>query len=215
MTQREFSLFVFLCAAFVAALVTANVLAAKIVSLGGLFVPAGVLAYSITFAVTDTVCEVWGRRRTQTLVNAGFLVLILVWGLTALALAMPAAPFWPNQEAFGTILGATGRIILASLIAYGVSQTFDVWIFNRIKELFAARHLWIRNNVSTLLSQTLDTGLFITIAFYGQLPLLPLMAGQLAVKYTIALLDTPVVYGLVYLVRMKGGAAGATGDTVA
>ncbi|MCH9045777.1 MAG: queuosine precursor transporter, partial [SAR324 cluster bacterium] len=88
-------------------------------------------------------------------------------------------------------------------------------IFNRIKELFAARHLWIRNNVSTLLSQTLDTCLFITIAFYGQLPLLPLMAGQLAVKYSIALLDTPVVYGLVYLVRMKGGAAGATGDTVA
>ena len=170
---------------------------------------------SITFAVTDTVCEVWGRSRTQTLVNAGFLVLILVWGLTALALAMPAAPFWPNQEAFGAILGATGRIILASLIAYGVSQTFDVWIFNRIKELFAARHLWIRNNVSTLLSQTLDTGLFITIAFYGQLPLLPLMAGQLAVKYSIALLDTPVVYGLVYLVRLKGGAAGATGDTVA
>lgn len=215
MTQREFSLFIFLCAAFVAALVTANVLAAKIVSLGGLFVPAGVLAYSITFAVTDTVCEVWGRRRTQTLINAGFLVLILVWGLTSLALAMPAAPFWPNQEAFGTILGATRRIILASLIAYAVSQTFDLWIFNRIKELFAARHLWIRNNVSTLLSQTLDTCLFITIAFYGQLPLLPLIAGQLAVKYVIALLDTPVVYGLVYLARLRAAEAGASGDPVA
>ena len=101
------------------------------------------------------------------------------------------------------MLGPTNRIILGSIVAYGVSQTFDVWIFHRIKVLLASRHLWLRNNVSTLLSQTVDTCLFITIAFYGQFPLLPLIMGQLTVKYTIAVLDTPVVYGLVYLVRLR------------
>jgi len=203
MEQKAFPHYVVLMAVFVAALVTANVLAGKIISVGGLFVPAGVLAYSITFAATDTICEIWGRRQTQLLVNAGFLVLLLVWALIALAIAMPAAPFWNSQQAFQQVLGSTNRIIVASLIAYAISQTFDVWAFDGMKRMYAERHLWLRNNVSTLLSQTLDTCIFITIAFYGRFPLLPLILGQLSVKYIIALLDTPVVYGLVYLVRLR------------
>jgi uncharacterized integral membrane protein (TIGR00697 family) len=203
MEQKEFSAYVLLMAVFVAALVTANVLASKIIAVGGLFVPAGVLAYSITFAATDTICEIWGRRRSQMLVNAGFVVLLLAWGLIALAITLPPAPFYDKQGAFAAVLGSTNRIILASLIAYAVSQSFDVWIFDRMKQLFSARHLWLRNNVSTLLSQSIDTCLFITIAFYGEYPLLPLIVGQLSVKYVIALLDTPVVYALVYLVRLR------------
>lgn len=203
MKQKELTLYIFLASAFVAGLVTANVVAGKIIDLWGVFVPAGVLAYSITFAITDTLAEVWGRERAQTLVNAGFAVLLLTWGLIALAIHLPPAPFWQNQEAFTAVLGPTNRILLGSIVAYGVSQTLDVWIFHRIKVLLASRHLWLRNNVSTLLSQTVDTILFITIAFYGQFPLLPLIMGQLTVKYAIAVLDTPVVYGLVYLVRLR------------
>lgn len=203
MKQQELSIFVLLVAVFIAALVTANIVAGKIVNLWGVFVPAGVLAYSITFAITDTLAEVWGRGRAQILVNAGFAVLVLVWGLIALAIHLPAAPFWNNQEAFGLVLGGTNRIILGSIVAYGISQSFDVWVFHRIKQMFASRHLWLRNNVSTLLSQTLDTCVFVTIAFYGQFPILPLIAGQLTVKYIIALLDTPLVYGLVFLVRLR------------
>ena len=101
------------------------------------------------------------------------------------------------------MLGATSRIILASIVAYGISQNFDVWIFDRIKKAYGARNLWLRNNISTLLSQTLDTCLFITIAFWGEFPLLPLIFGQLTVKYAIALVDTPIVYGLVYIVRLR------------
>lgn len=203
MKPREFSAFVLLTAVFVAALVIANVLAGKIISVWGVFVPAGVLAYSITFAITDTMAEIWGRARAQTLVNAGFVVLLLVWGLVALAIHLPPAPFWEQQEAFTAVLGATNRIILASLIAYAVSQSLDVWIFHRVKLLLHSRHLWLRNNLSTLISQTLDTCLFILIAFYGQFPVLPLIAGQLTVKYAIAVLDTPLVYGLVYFVRLR------------
>ncbi len=200
----SFTLFVYLAAAFVAALVTANVLAAKIVTIGGLLVPAGVLAYSITFAVTDTVSEVWGRARSQALVNAGILVLLLVWGLVMLAVAMPAAPIWAGQAAFAGVLAQTNRIILASLVAFAVSQSFDVWVFHRLRQRAGAQRLWLRNNLSTVLSQTLDTVVFIVLAFAGTgLPLLHLIGGQLLVKFSIALLDTPVVYALVYAVRYR------------
>lgn len=202
-SERDVAPLMLLGALFVGALVTANVIAAKIVAIGPLYVPAGVLAYSITFAVTDTLCEVWNRRITQIVVNAGFAVLVLVWVLIALALQWPGAPFWPHQGAFVQTLGATSRIILASLIAYGVSQTLDVWVFSRLKTLTRGRWLWLRNNVSTFFSQLVDTVIFITIAFYGELPILQLMWAQLLVKYAIALVDTPVVYGLVYLVRRR------------
>ena len=203
MKHRELSLFVLLAALFVASLVTANLVAGKIITLWGVFVPAGVLAYSITFAITDTLAEIWGRERAQLLVNSGFAVLLLVWGLVSLAVHLPAAPFWRAQEAFASVLGGTSRIILGSMVAYGISQTFDVWIFHRVRQMYGSRHLWLRNNVSTLMSQTLDTCIFVLIAFYGQFPILPLIFGQLTVKYIIAILDTPVVYGLVYIVRLR------------
>jgi len=201
---KDWGPFIYLSAAFVAALITANMVSGKIISLGGLFVPAGVLAYSITFAVTDTLCEIWGRERTQAVVNAGFVVQLLVWVLIVLAIQMPAAPFWTGQPAYATVLGQSHRIILASLLAYALSQSFDLWVFSRLKTRFGGRLLWLRNNVSTFLSQTLDTVVFITAAFYGTMDLLPLIGGQLIVKWIIAMLDTPVVYALVWLIRRRG-----------
>ena len=208
MDNRALPLYLLLSMVFVAALLTANMISGKIISLAGLFVPAGVLAYSITFAVTDVICEVWGNQRTQWVVRAGFLVQVLVLLLVQAAIYMPAAPFWPAQEAYAAILGGTGRIIVGSLTAYAVSQTLDVYLYGWLKQRFNSRHLWLRNNVATFVSQLVDTSLFITIAFYGgEMPLLALIGGQLAVKWSIALMDTPVVYLLVYLVRLKLGDA--------
>lgn len=203
MQGKSLNAYVYLAAVFVAALITANVVSGKIIVLGGLVAPAGVLAYSITFAITDIVCEIWGKDRTKAIVRAGFAVQILVWLLIALAVnVLPPAPFWQaHQAGYAAVLGTTNRIIAASLVAYAASQTFDVWIFNRIKQATHGRHLWLRNNLGTILSQTLDTTIFITIAFLGTTSLLPLIAGQLVVKWIIALLDTPVVYAGVYLLR--------------
>ena len=203
LSLKASALYVLLATAFVAALVAANLTASKIIVVGGLVVPAGVLAYAITFAVTDTFSEIWGRRHTQVVVNCGFAALLLAWGLVALAVHVPPAPFWPGQEAYAGVLGAANRIMLASLAAYLVSQTLDVWTFHWLKQRFSGRFLWLRNNGSTLLSQSVDTTIFITLAFYGQMELLPLILGQLVVKYVIAVLDTPVVYALVYLLRAR------------
>jgi queuosine precursor transporter len=209
MHGKSLNAYLYLAAVFVAAMITANIVAGKIIVLGGLVAPAGVLAYSITFAITDVVCEIWGKERTQVIVRAGFAVQVLVWLLIALAVRVPAAPFWGGQAAYAAVLGTTNRIIAASLVAYAVSQTFDVWLFNRIKQASGGRHLWLRNNVGTAVSQTLDTGIFITIAFAGTAPLLPLIGGQLVVKWIIALLDTPFVYAGVYLLRRLLPAPGA------
>lgn len=201
MHTKTLHVYLYLATTFVAAMIAANLVSGKIIALGPLFVPAGVLAYSITFAITDIVCEFWGKERTQVIVRAGFAVQVLVWLLITLAIQLPPAPFWQQQEAYAAVLGATNRIIVASLIAYAVSQTFDVWLFHRIKIATAGRHLWLRNNVGTVASQTLDTVLFITIAFYGTIDLLPLIGGQLVVKWIIALVDTPFVYAGVWLLR--------------
>lgn len=199
--QREEKAYVLLIAIFVGGLVIAGVLANKIVNVAGLIVPAGVLAYSITFPITDIICEVWGKKRGKYVVFSGFITLLVVLGLIRLALIFPKAPFWTNEEAFARILGSTSRIIIASFIAYLVSQYHDVWAFHFWRKVTKGKHLWLRNNASTFVSQFIDTVVFITIAFYGVMPVLTLIKGQYIIKLLIALVDTPVVYFGVWLIR--------------
>ena len=195
--------FIFLISLFIASLTIASVLASKIIHIFGLYVPAGVLAYAITFICTDVISEVWGKKRARVTVLGGFAALIAVLALVQLSLAWPRAPFWNQEEAFKTILSSTTRIIIASFAAYLVSQLHDVWAFHFWKKLTKGRHLWLRNNLSTVTSQLIDSTLFITIAFYGIMPIWPLIMGQWIIKFTIAALDTPLVYLVVWLIKER------------
>ena len=200
------SALILLVAIFSGGLVIASVLANKIVMVWRFAVPAGVLAYSITFPVTDVVGEIWGRRLANWVVLCGFLSLLAVMGLIQLALVWPAAPFWQNENAFASVLGMTRRIIIASFTAYLISQWHDVWAFHFWKNRTRGRWLWLRNNLSTAISQLLDSIIFITVAFYGTMPpnqLIHIIGGQYFVKVFIAAVDTPVVYGLVFWIRRK------------
>ena len=125
------------------------------------------------------------------------------------SVSWPAAPFWPNEAAFKSILGSTSRIIVASFTAYLISQLHDVWAFHFWRRKTRARHLWLRNNLSTMASQFIDSAIFINIAFYGVLPVWPLIAGQWIVKMAIAVLDTPVVYCVVGAMSARQGRKGA------
>jgi len=184
-------------------LVLAAVLASKLIAVGGLVVPAGVLAYSLTFLITDVISEIWGKERAQTVVVGGFITLVLVFVLTGISIIWPPASFWPHQQAYETILGSSARIMVASLTAYLFSQYHDVWAFHFWRRVTTERFLWLRNNASTIVSQLLDSVVFIAIAFYGVMPLVPLILGQWVVKVGVAVLDTPLVYLLVYLVRRR------------
>ena len=197
--------FIILLSIFIGSITIASVLASKIIDVFGLFMPAGVLAYSITFICTDVISEIWGKKRANATVLGGFIALLCVLLLVQLSLVWPKAPFWTNEAAFNSILGSTSRIIVASFIAYLISQFHDVWAFHFLKKVTKERHLWLRNNLSTAVSQFLDTFIFITIAFYGVMPIGSLIFGQWIVKMTIALLDTPVIYLVVHKVRRSMG----------
>ncbi|MBA7503889.1 queuosine precursor transporter [subsurface metagenome] len=199
--QREEKIYILLIAIFVGGLVIAGVLASKIVNIAGLIVPGGVFAYSITFPITDIICEVWGKKKGKYVVFSGFITLLVVLALIRLTLIFPKASFWTGEEAFTKILGGTSRIIIASFIAYLVSQYHDVWAFHFWRKVTKGKHLWLRNNASTFVSQFIDTVVFITIAFYGVMPVFTLIKGQYIIKLLIALLDTPIVYFGVWLIR--------------
>jgi uncharacterized integral membrane protein (TIGR00697 family) len=200
--------FLLLACLFTGLLLIANVLAVKPIPIGGVIVvPAAVIAYSLTFPITDAVTEIWGRERARALVWSGLAASLLAAAMIRLALYMPGAAFWPMQEAFYAILGANLRIVAASMVAYLVSQLHNIWAFSFWRQRTGGKHLWLRNNLSTMVSQMLDTVIFITLAFYGVWPeLLPAILGQFLVKAVIAVADTPLVYLLVgWMRRLTGG----------
>ena len=190
---------------FIGCMTISSVLANKIISVFGFFMPAGVLAYSVTFVCTDVINEIWGKEKARQTVVGGFIALIAVLLLVQGALFWQAAPFWRDEAAFRSILGSTSRIIIASFTAYLVSQFHDVHVFHLLKRLTGGRHLWLRNTVSTAVSQLIDSVLFITIAFYGTMPVGPLIIGQWIIKFAIAVLDTPIIYLAVWKLRHKAG----------
>ena len=209
-----------LAALFVTALVTAQVTAAKVVAVGLPFslpltgdlitVPAAVFAYAITFFASDCYTELYGKRQAQALVNIAFLMNVVLLVLVWLAIWAPIAEVSDvGQSAFAETLGASTGIVAGSLLAYLVSQNWDVIVFHRLKGYTDGNYLWFRNILSTATSQLIDTVIFITVAFFifQGLPvdaIIGLIVGQYLFKLALVGLDTPFVYLTVGLVRSRG-----------
>ena len=197
---------VILAALFATCLIVANIIAVKLISIGGWVVPAGVIAYPLTFLFTDVITELYGRKIASRVIWLGFGVSVLMVILVFGGGLLPPAPFWEGQSAYESILGMVPRITLASMIAYLVSQHHDVFAFHFWRQKTKGRFLWLRNNASTMVSQALDTGLFITIAFWGVYSteiLLNMLRTQYIIKLAIAACDTPFCYMLVGLLRER------------
>jgi len=213
---------------FVTALVTAQLTASKVLAIplpadlprlgGTILLPGAALAYALTFFASDCYGELYGRRDAQVMVNVGFVMnfvlLALVWSTI---LAPGRNPEFAAQ--FEGVLAPATNIVAGSLLAYLVSQNWDVIVFHRLRDATDGDFLWLRNIVSTATSQAIDTVIFVGIAFY----LLPeyvgigtptpwsvvvtLMLGQYLLKLLIALVDTPFVYAVVGFVRSRADAA--------
>ena len=191
---------------FTSLLLVANIVAVKPIALNGWVLPAGIIAYPFTFLITDTISELYGRRVAARVVWYGFGLSAAMALLVYIAKVVPAADFWQEQGAFDSILGSVPRIVLGSTIAYLVSQHSDVMIFHALRRVTNSRHLWLRNNVSTIISQAIDTVLFLCIAFSGSVPwdiLWNMIITQYLFKVGIAAVDTPVVYALVTTLQAK------------
>ena len=188
-------------AIFITSLLIANVVSSKIVSFWGLTVPAAIVAYPLTFLMTDVIGEIWGKEEANKTVKLGFICQMVSLVLIGGAILLPVAPFADNQAQFTAILGSSFRVVFASMVGYLVSQSWDVWIFHKVRDAYIKKHgstkggRWIWNNASTMTSQIIDTAIFITIAFIGVVPnIWTMILSQYLVKFVYALLDTPFFY---------------------
>ena len=172
--------------------------------IGIISVSGSILIYSSTFLITDVMSELYGKKFAHAAVVGTALTYPIVLLATQFSIHWEPSVFYQNQPAFEEIMGFAGRVTIASLLSYMVSQTFDVWAFHFIKSHTGEAKLWLRNNGSTALSQFIDTVIFYGIAFYGIVPgeqLIGLILAAYCLKLVIALIDTPFVYFVIWFVR--------------
>lgn len=210
--SRPQKLYVVCAAIFLTALVVAEATASKFFTVFELpftltifgmpfdtvVMTAGVIAFPITFIVTDVLNEYYGKKGIRFVTFVGMAMIMFEFVLLQVAMAVPTAPSSPvPAEAFDTVFGATGRIIFGSLTAYLVGQLADITLFHWLRQLTKGRMLWLRATGSTFGSQFLDTLIVLTVAFAGQLAFQEIIAITLfnyAYKFVIAVLITPIIY---------------------
>ncbi|MCB1197272.1 MAG: queuosine precursor transporter [Bdellovibrionota bacterium] len=195
---------------FVGLLVGMNLLGGKITTLFGVSVSVSIFMMPLSFLITDIVAEVYGRDAAKAFVHIGLITLLIILAFTIVFTHLPPHPRYPYNEAYVTVFGSSIRILFASCIAFFISQLHDIWAFEFWRNKTQGRWLWLRNNLSTGVSQAIDTLLFMLIAFYQTTPkfdvafILQLAIPFYLFKLGFALLDTPFVYlGVYYLTKNK------------
>jgi hypothetical protein len=187
-----------LIALYVTLIVFANIAVGKIIAfdLGvtTVYAPATVLVFAVTFLLTDTVNERFGRKETQRMILLALLSQVALVVFSSMVVHAKGAPFFTEQVAFEALLGNVPRVVFASLIAFFVSENLDAHLFAWFKEATGGKHLWMRNALSSLPSMVVDSVIFVTIAFSGILPILPLIIGLSTIKWVVGIIDIPFMY---------------------
>ncbi len=193
-----------LYASIILSLLLANLQGPKLTQVLGMQTSVGVILYSGIYFATDLLSERYGRREANRAVILGFAVSLIIIVMISLSMKflpstnLKTADFAASiHEAMGTLFNFTPRFICGSLLAYLISQSFDVWIYHVIKTRTQGKHLWLRNNLSTMLSQLIDTSIYGLVVWWGIVDFTTAM--QLAMakyffKVLIALIDTPFIY---------------------
>lgn len=165
--------------------------------LGPLAIEAGIFAFLLLVVVSSAVAELHGPAVANSLVRFGFVPLIASILLSIIVLVIPPAPDMEpaRRDAFALMMGATPRIWVGGIISYGISQTLNVYVFSALKGGEGSKLLWFRAGIASILSQIVDTLLFVSIAFLGVFPIRELLIGQMIVKVLLsALLVPPLIY---------------------
>ncbi len=215
-SSRANRAFLFMSAIFIGALVMTNAIAGKFFILFGHPLSSGIIAYPITFLITDLISEIYGLKKANLLVKAGFLVSLFVTLIVIIAnraLIYDQSPV--SQESFHMVFGLMPGIVFGSMAAYLSAQFFDVRVFEYWRKLTNGKYLWLRNNGSTMLSQIIDTVVVVTVALviWPQVDANPqtiaidwglwrdIVIGQYIFKAALALLDTPFFYAGVFFLK--------------
>jgi uncharacterized integral membrane protein (TIGR00697 family) len=181
----------------------AGILGVKQVALGPLAVEAGIFAFLLLVALGSATAELYGQATATRLVRFGFVPMITAAVLIQIVLLLPADKdmYAPAVSAFPIVVGQGARMMMAGFISYGTSQTLNVLIFSKLSR-GEGKLIWLRGMIASMVSQIIDTLLFITISFLGERPILALMAGQMLTKVVLSVVFVPwLITGLVWLGR--------------
>ena len=198
--------FLIIAVIFITCLITANIVAVKLVSFGGLTLPAAIIIFPLSYIFGDILTEVYGYRAARRVIWLGFICnLIAVLGIWLGGL-LPPAQVWENQEAYDTILGYTPRILVASFAAYLVGEFSNSFVLSKMKIRTKGRWLWTRTVGSTVVGQGLDSAIFILIAFAGTPWFVPVsIVHHWLIKTGYEAVATPFTYAIVNYLKRKEG----------
>ena len=209
-------LYIILTGIFISCLITCNLIFLKFFSIKINFLnltfnqSVGLIAYPVTFLITDVISEVYGQEKANFVVISGIISSIIILGIMYLAEIAPADLNSPvDNETFSLVFGEFGIAMAASLFTYLVCQLIDIRIFHFWKKLTKGKHLWLRNNLSTIFSQFIDTFLILfllmTLTGYPENwpALKKLFINGFLFKMIVALIDTPIIYIFVITIRKK------------
>ena len=206
-------LYLILTGIFIASLVSANLIFQKFFSWTpfGLYrfeLSVGILPYPVTFLVTDLISELYGKKKADQVVLSGLVASVFVMGVVMVANAVPQTEWSPvNNETFSKVFGLFGPAVFASMVAYLTAQFIDIRVFHFWKRLTKGKHLWLRNNGSTVVSQLVDTSavliLLCTAGAIEWVQFWPLLANGFLFKVLVALFDTPLFYLGVWVLKDK------------
>ncbi|MAV93248.1 MAG: hypothetical protein CMG01_03700 [Candidatus Marinimicrobia bacterium] len=211
------NLYLVLSGIFIASLVSCNLIFQKFFEIE-IWIPfigsytfaqsVGLLPYPITFLVTDIISEIYGKKRANQVVTSGLFASIFMLIVVTCADLIPMAPWSPvDSDTFHKVFGLSGAAVFASMMAYLFAQYVDIRIFHFWKKLTNGKHLWLRNNASTVFSQFIDTfSVLFLLCFFGVLSwdmFGVLLLNGFLFKVFFAAFDTPLVYLIVYYLRKE------------
>ncbi|NND78182.1 MAG: queuosine precursor transporter [Flavobacteriales bacterium] len=214
-TRQALNLYIILGGLFIAALVGSNLIFQKFFwwqpfKLFGsdytFEISVGIIAYPITFLVTDLISELFGKRMANKIVVAGIISAIFIYLLVSLATIVPHTEWSPvKSETFDIVFGLTGPAVFASMCAYLIAQFIDIRLYHFWKNLTKGKHLWMRNNLSTIPSQLIDTAVVLLLLCVFQkiewVRFIDLLINGFLYKVMFAIIDTPILYLIVHFAR--------------
>ena len=206
-------LYLILAGIFIASLVSCNLIFQKFFTWSpfGIYtfeISVGILPYPITFLATDLISELYGQKKADQVVISGLIASVFIMIVVLIANAVPSTTWSPvNDDLCQKVFGLHGLAVFASMIAYLSAQFIDVRVFHFWKKLTKGKHLWLRNNGSTIVSQFVDTAtvliLLCATGAIGWDRFIPLLENGFLFKVLVALVDTPVIYAVIYGLKGK------------
>ncbi len=199
-------IYMLMAIAFSVALITANFLETKVISLGPLSGTGGLLIFPISYIINDCIAEVWGFKKTRLIIWIGFFMNFIVMVFCRIAVAWPAPDYWEGAEAFNFVFGLAPRIMVVSLVAFLVGSFLNAVVMSRMKVITSGKHFSLRAIVSTLAGESADSIIFFPLAFGGLMPikeLLGLMLVQVFLKTSYEIIILPITIRLVKYIKKK------------